>query len=375
MKVICAPDSFKESLSAVQAANAMATGVEWAFPGAMIDRCPVGDGGEGTLDSLLESVEGERIPAVASDVFGREFETSFGSLTGGRVAFVESAAAIGLATIPAGERNVMRSSSFGVGQLIASALDSSPEKVIVGIGGSATNDGGCGMAQALGVQFFDSADGLIKTPISAAMLPDIRRIDATHRSSRLDGIKIVVACDVENPLTGPRGAARIYAAQKGATDTQIALLDDSLRHIADLVRHDMGIDIETTAGAGAAGGLGGGLAAFADAELVSGIDTVLEAVQFGTRVKDADLCLTGEGCLDAQSLEGKACIGVARIASAYKVTTVALVGRIGPGAQRTFQAGISDYVVIGEGLSTEQSIRQAATLLMNAAESVTRKYC
>jgi len=372
--VICAPDSFKESLSAVQAANAMAAGVERASPGARIDRCPVGDGGEGTLESLLESIEGQRVAAVASDVFGRELETNYGSLAGGRIAFVESAAAIGLATIPVGERDVMRSSSFGVGQLISSALDSAAEKVIVGVGGSATNDGGCGMAQALGVRFLDGAGNLIEQPISAAMLPDIRQIDATHRTGRLDGMEIVVACDVENPLTGSHGAAQIYAPQKGASDTQVVLLDDSLQHIADLIRHDLGIDIETNAGAGAAGGLGGGLVAFTGAKLVSGIDTVLEAVQFSARVRDADLCLTGEGCLDAQSLAGKACIGVAKIATAHNVTTVALVGRVGPGAEQTLQAGITEYVAIGEGLSTEQSIRQAATLLTNAAESITRKH-
>jgi len=375
MKVICAPDSFKESLSAVQAANAMAAGVERASPGAMIDRCPVGDGGEGTLESLLDSVNGQRIAAVASNVFGREIETDVGSFAGGQVAFVESAAAIGLTTIPVGERDVMHSSSFGVGQLILSALDSAPQKVIVGVGGSATNDGGCGMAQALGVRFFDGAGDLIEQPISAAMLPDIRRIDATHRTSRLDDIEIVVACDVENPLTGSQGAAQIYAAQKGASDTQVVLLDDSLGHIAELIRHDLAIDIETTTGAGAAGGLGGGLVAFTGAKIVSGIDTVLEAVRFSDRVQDADLCLTGEGCLDTQSLAGKACIGVAKIASAHNVTTVALVGCVGPGAQQTLQAGISEYVAIGEGLSTEQSIRQAATLLTNAAVSITRKYC
>lgn len=372
--MICAPDSFKESLTAVQAAKAMAAGVRRAVPGAEVDRCPVGDGGEGTLESLLESVNGRRVSAVTSDVFGRTIETNFGSLDNGRVAFVESAAAIGLAAIPAGERDVMRSSSFGVGQLILSALDNAPEKVIIGVGGSATNDCGCGMAQALGVRFFDGADHLIEEPISAAMLPDIRRIDAAYRTERLNGIKIVVACDVENPLTGPQGAAHIFAPQKGANDAQVESLDESLRHVAELIRRDIGIDIEAMAGAGAAGGLGGGLIAFAGADVVPGIDIVLEAVQFSARVQNADLCLTGEGCLDAQSLAGKTCLGVAKVASTHKVATVALVGRIGPGATETLIAGITEYVVIGEGLSTEQSIRQAATLLTNAAESITRKY-
>jgi len=375
MKIICAPDSFKESLTAVQAADAMAAGVRHAVPNAEIDKCPVGDGGEGTLEALLESVNGERIAAGTTDVFGQELDAEFALLDDGHVAFIESALAIGLATIPADKRDVMRSSSFGVGELIMSALRRTPGKIIVGIGGSATNEGGCGMAQALGVQFYDGDDKLITRPISAASLPNIRRIDGGVSTGHLKRIKVVVACDVDNPLTGPRGAARVFAPQKGASDEQVAILDESLRHLAGIIRRDLRIDIESIAGAGAAGGLGGGLIAFAGAEVVSGIGTVLEAVGFESRVGDADLCLTGEGCLDAQSLSGKACIGVAKVASAHEVPVVALVGRVGAGASLALDAGITEYMAISEGLSVEQSIHQAATLLRNAAASVTHKYC
>ncbi len=374
MKVICAPDSFKESLTAVQATDAMAAGVRQAVPNAEIDKCPVGDGGEGTLEALLESVNGERIAAGTTDVFGQELDAEFALFDDGHVAFIESALAIGLATIPADKRDVMRSSSFGVGELIMSALRGTPGKIIVGIGGSATNDGGCGMAQALGVQFYDGDDKLIEQPISAASLPIIQRIDEGGSTGQLKRTKVVVACDVDNPLTGPRGAAKVFAPQKGASDEQVVILDESMRHLAGIIRRDLGIDIESIAGAGAAGGLGGGLIAFAGAEVVSGIGTVLEAVGFESRVGDADLCLTGEGCLDAQSMAGKACIGVAQAASAHEVPVVALVGRVGTGASQALDAGITEYMAISEGLSAEQSIRQAATLLRNATASVTHKY-
>jgi len=374
MKVVCAPDTFKESLSAVEAADAMAVGVRRTAPDAEIDRCPIGDGGEGTLESLLESVEGRFVAANVSNAFGQSIDTRFGLLDDGQTAFVESAAAIGLAAIPSDERDVMRSSSFGVGQLVRRAFEHSPAKIVVGIGGSATNDCGCGMAQALGVRFFDAAGNTIESPISAGMLMNICRIDAADSARELKDIDIVVACDVDNPLTGPRGAAYIFAPQKGASESQVALLDDGLRHVAELIRRDLGIDIETVAGAGAAGGLGAGLIAFAGAEAVSGIDTVLEAVRFDERVRNADLCLTGEGCLDAQSLAGKACIGVARVASGHAVPTVVLAGRLGRGASQTLDAGVTEYVAIGNGLSAAQSIRQAAALLANAAAEVTRKY-
>jgi glycerate kinase len=230
------------------------------------------------------------------------------------------------------------------------------------------------MAQALGVHFYDKDDRLVEKSISGGTLTEIHRIDARDAVRQLQGTKIVVACDVRNPLTGPQGAARIFAPQKGASDAEVERLDDGLQRLAELLRRDLGIDIESVPGAGAAGGLGGGLIAFANADIVSGIDTVLSAVNFEERVRDADLCLTGEGRLDAQSLSGKACIGVAGIAANYNVPTVALVGRAGPGASQSLNAGINEYVVIGAGLSVEESIQQAASLLTSAASLVTKKY-
>lgn len=352
----------------------MADGVIHAVPNARVDRCPVGDGGEGTLEALLTSVAGERAAAVVSDSFGQSIDAGFGLLDDGRMAYVESAEAIGLGAIPLHERDVMRASSYGVGQLIVEALQQCRDRVVVGVGGSSSNDGGCGMAQALGARFYDRADRLIEAPLSAVGIPGIARIDAIDVIKQFDGKKIVVACDVVNPLTGPDGAARIFGPQKGASNEQVEELESSMRHLADLLKRDLGVEIESTPGAGAAGGLAGGLLAFADAELVSGIETVLQAVHFSERVRDADLCLTGEGRLDAQSLSGKACLGVAALAARHNVPTVALVGRTGPGASNTLDAGIAEYVVIGEGLSESESIQQAEALLHDAAAATARKY-
>jgi glycerate 2-kinase len=374
MKVICAPDSFKESLSAVDAARAMAKGVHSILDEADIDHCPIGDGGEGTLESLLESVEGRRIVARAADVFGESIETDFGLINDGRVAFVESAAVIGLALKSSGDRDVMRSSSTGVGELILGAANEKPATIVVGVGGSATNDGGCGMAQALGVRFYDFSSKLIERPITGGTLASIARIDASHRIVRLHGISIFVACDVTNPLTGSQGAAAIYAAQKGASIGQLTELDLGLAHLADLIRRDLNIEVENIAGGGAAGGLGAGLVAFTGARVVSGIDTILDAVHFDERIKGADLCLTGEGRLDAQSLAGKACIGVARVANRHGIPVVALVGSATPGTDQIRDTGLAEIVVIGEGLGKDHSIRHAASLLSAATARIAGKY-
>jgi len=376
MKIICAPDSFKESLHAVEAAKAMAAGIRKVFPDAEIDCCPIGDGGEGTLASLLDSISGRRIDTNVADVFGRKIKVDFGVLDfdSDRVAFVESASVIGLAMTSRRDRDVMHASSSGVGEIILHAANEKPARIIVGLGGSATNDGGCGLAQSLGVKFYDAANRLIEKPITGSMLASIGRIDVSERADRLLDIPLTIASDVTNILTGPLGAAAVFAAQKGASNKQIEDLDKGLIHLAELIRRDLGIDVEKLPGGGAAGGLGAGLIAFAGASVVSGIDTVLAAVQFEERVRHADLCLTGEGCLDAQSLAGKACIGVASIAASHDVPVVALVGSTGPGAEHAMDAGITEIITIGEGLSKNDSMQRAAPLLSAAAARIGRKY-
>ena len=374
VRIICAPDSFKGSMTAAAAAQAMAAGIRQAVPDAIIDLCPIADGGEGTLAAFATALPGDVHRINVSGPLGDPVDAAFATFAEGRFAVVESAAAAGLQLIPEQSRDPEKTSSHGVGVLIVSACAAGPQKIIVAIGGSATNDGGCGMAQALGVRFFDQDDRLIEQPVCGGMLNDIARIDATGRLGALAEIEIVVASDVLNPLTGPQGAARIYGPQKGATAEQVARLDSGLANLAGLIRRDLNMDIEMQPGSGAAGGLGGGLVAFAGATITSGIDTVLEAVNFDRRVQGSDLCLTGEGKIDAQSVSGKACIGVARAAGRHGVPTIALVGALGSGAEKCLQAGLKDIVVIGEGLPAEQSIQHAEELIAAAAGEFARKH-
>jgi glycerate kinase len=361
-------------MSAATAAEAMAAGIQKALPDAIIDCCPIADGGEGTLDALTAAMTGNLQRLTVSGPLNDPVEAAFATFTEDSLAVVESAAAAGLQLVPEESRDPAMTSSRGVGELIVAACAAAPRKIIVAVGGSASNDGGCGMAQALGIRFYDRNGDEIDEPLCGGMLSDIARIDARGRLPALRKIEIVVACDVQNPLTGPDGAAFVYGPQKGASHEQIALLDAGLSHLAGLIRRDLNIDIETLPGSGAAGGLGGGLVAFARATVASGIDTVLDAVEFERRVSGAGLCLTGEGQIDAQSVSGKACMGVARAASKHDVATIALVGAIGPGAEQCLAAGLRDYVVIGEGLPAEVSMRQAAVLTADAAGQVARNY-
>ncbi len=361
-------------MTATEAAEAMTAGIGKAVPDAIVDCCPIADGGEGTLAALTTAVAGQFHHVVVSGPLGDPLEARFASFADGSLAVIESAAAIGLQLVPEELRDPARTSSRGVGELIAAACNASPKELIVAVGGSATNDGGCGMAQALGIRFYDGNGAEIREPLCGGMLTDIARIDTTARLKSLGKIKLTVACDVQNSLTGPDGAAFVYAPQKGATADQVSMLDKGLAHLAALIRRDLNIDIENLEGSGAAGGLAGGLVAFAGATIASGIETVLGAVDFEKRVRDCDLCLTGEGNIDAQSVSGKAVMGVVRAALKYDVPTIALVGAAGPGAELCLDAGLRDYVVIGEGLPTDVSIRQAAVLTADAAGQVVRDF-
>lgn len=361
-------------MSATTAAEAMAAGIRQAVPDATIDCCPIADGGEGTLAALTTALPGELHRAIVSGPLGEPLEAAFATFDEGSFAVIESAAAAGLQLVAADSRDPARTSTRGVGELIAVATEGLPRKIIVAVGGSATNDGGCGMAQALGIRFYDSVGDEISEPITGGMLRAIARIDATGRLPALDQIEVVVASDVCNPLTGPDGATYVYGPQKGATNEQLQILETGLAHLAALIRRDLNVDIEMLSGAGAAGGLGGGLVAFANATITSGIETVLDAVEFDRRVSSCDLCLTGEGQIDAQSLSGKACMGVARAAGKHGVPTVALTGTAGAGAEQCLAAGLREIIVIGEGLPAEVSIRQADVLTADAAGQAARDF-
>ena len=265
MKVICAPDSFKESICARDAAEAMASGVRRAWRDAQIDLCPIGDGGEGTVDALVAAWRGRTRLLSVTGPLGTPVDAQWGVSPDGQDAVIEMAAAAGLALVPTERRDPTKTTTFGVGQLIAEACAHGVRQIIVGIGGSATTDGGCGMAQALGVRFHRADGTLIDQPITGQMLASIDRIDVESRRPAPSAVQIVAACDVTNPLTGPNGAAHIYGPQKGATPRQVEQLDAGLKHLAAVIRRDLGADIETTPGAGAVGGLGAGLIAFAGA--------------------------------------------------------------------------------------------------------------
>ena len=374
MKVICAPDSFKESLSASEAAHAMAAGVRAAEPDAEVDLCPIADGGEGTVDALLTATDGEARTTEVIGPLGDPVIARWGLLGQRRnepvTAVIEMAAASGMALIEPNRRDPTVTSTYGTGQLIHAALDAKARRIVLGIGGSATNDGGCGAVGALGGRFIGHGGDSMDLPITGGELHAIHRIDLDGLDERLSQTEIMIACDVTNPLTGPNGAAHIYGPQKGASPDQVLNLDDGLKHLVAVMRRQLGRDVEFMPGAGAAGGMGAGMVAFLAAELKPGVEMVLKAVGFDNRVQGHHLCFTGEGRLDGQSMSGKACLGVAAAAKQQGVETVALVGAVGLEVDRTLKAGLSAVVVIGAGLPPEESMRRAGGLVTHAATQV-----
>jgi len=363
MKIICAPDSFKESISAFDAACAMEKGIRQVCPDAHVEVCPIADGGEGTLQAMVQATSGMYRQCAVTGPLGKPVTAMWGLLGEQEnqplTAVIEMAQAAGLHLVPSELRDPSNTTTYGVGQLIREAFCAGAHRIVMGIGGSCTNDGGAGMAQALGVQFVDRTKSIITKPMTGLMLASVDMIDKTHLDPRIEWTQIIAACDVNNPLTGALGASVVYGPQKGASPAAVELLDEALVYFAELV----GGDDAMQPGAGAAGGLGFGLLAFLDAKLQRGIDLVLDTIGFDQRAMGATLCLTGEGKLDGQSLSGKACLGVAKRANMQGIRTIALVGALGEGAARTLDAGLGAYHVIGPGLSTKESMCQAEKLI------------
>ncbi len=373
MRVVIAPDKFKGSLSASEAAEAMARGVARAAPGATIDRVPMADGGEGTVAALVAATGGSSREATVHGPMGEPMSARFGLLGDGRTAAIEMAAASGLVLVPLDRRDPMVATTRGTGELLLAAVAAGANRVIVGIGGSATNDGGAGLGQALGFRLLDD-EGCELGP-GGGSLGRLARIDASGRRPELDGIEVAVACDVTNPLCGPRGASAVYGPQKGATPAMIEELDANLAHFAAIVERDLGVSIRDLPGSGAAGGLGGGLVAFAGGRLEPGINLVIEAVDLKARLEGADLCLTGEGALDDQSAFGKTAVGVGRLARSLDCPVLALAGSIGPGAEATLDHGLDAYFSICPGpITLDQAMARAGGLLEEAATQVVRAF-
>ncbi|HDQ13890.1 MAG TPA: glycerate kinase [Sediminispirochaeta sp.] len=370
MRILVAPDSFKGSNSSLQVAEAIERGIYRVFSDAEVEKVPVGDGGEGTVEALVAANEGDLISTEVSGPLGQKVQASYGMIDT-TTAVIEMAAASGLTLVPENNRDVKRASTYGTGELILHAIEEGVEEIILSIGGSATNDGGMGMAKALGYRFLDHqgnelADG-------GAALVDLERIDGSKLDPRVKKTKIRVACDVNNPLTGTRGASSVYGPQKGASPKEVDLLDTALTRLAEVVKADLGKDADTVPGAGAAGGLGYGLMVFCDAKLETGIDLVLDAVDFENRLEETDLVITGEGRIDGQTAYGKVPVGVAKRAKKSGIPVLAIVGDIGDGVEEVYERGIDAVMsTVNRAMSLEEAMRRSTELLEDAAERAMR---
>jgi len=371
MNIIVCPDSFKGSLSAVDATEAITQGIRAVLPAAEIVRLPLADGGEGTVEAMVAATGGRYVTREVHDPLLRPVMARFGVLGDDTTAIIEMAAASGLTLVSPEERNPAVTTTLGTGELIKAALDSGCTRVIVGIGGSATNDGGAGMAQALGARLLD-AEGQDLPPGGAA-LERLATIDVSRLDPRVGKTEFLIASDVSNPLIGPQGASAVYGPQKGADPAMVEALDRALAHYAEVVREQLRVEIAEAPGAGAAGGLGGGLMAFLGATMRMGIALVLEAVGFEQYLEAADLVVTGEGKLDTQTAFGKVLSGVGRLAQKHRVPVVALAGTVEADPADLPGLGIQAALPIVPGpVPLEQAMAQAGPWLQQAAEQMMR---
>ncbi|SKC33326.1 Glycerate 2-kinase [Photobacterium piscicola] len=374
MKIIIAPDSYKESLTAMEVATAIEAGFRQVIPTAEYIKLPMADGGEGTVQSLVDASNGTIIEHAVTGPLGTQVNAFFGLMGDGKTAVIEMAAASGLHLVSPDLRNPMLTTSYGTGELILAALDHGVNHIIVGIGGSATNDGGIGMAQALGVQLLDSNGQALK--FGGQALAQLATIDITTVDPRLANIKLEVACDVDNPLCGEKGASQVFGPQKGATPAMVATLDQHLAHYAAIIKQDLGVDIKNTAGAGAAGGMGAALLGLFNAQLRSGIEIVIDAVNLGDIVQDADLVITGEGRIDSQTIHGKTPIGVARTAKQYHKPVIGIAGCLSQDCGVVYDHGIDAvFSVVPAAMSLEQAFSNAAINIELTARNVAAMYC
>lgn len=371
MKIVIAPDSFKESLTALEVANAIERGFKRIFPNAEYVKLPMADGGEGTVQSLVDATRGRLIEAEVTAPLGNQVKSFFGLSGDGKTAIIEMAAASGLHLVPMDERNPCQTTSFGTGELIKQALDLGVQHIILGIGGSATNDGGAGMLQALGLHLLDKNGQSIG--FGGTALSNLAEIQLADLDPRLQHVQIEVACDVNNPLCGERGASAIFGPQKGATPEMVKELDAALAHFAEIADRDCGKQIKEQSGAGAAGGMGGGLLLLPNVQLKAGVQIVLDNLKFAEQVKDADLVITGEGRMDAQSILGKTPIGVARTAKQFNRPVIAIAGCLREDYEVVYEHGIDAVFPIIRNLGDLPTIlKQGEQNLISTAQNVAR---
>lgn len=376
MKILISPDSFKGSLTALQAAQAMESGVLSAKRDLEISEnidiiiIPMADGGEGTVEAVISAVGGKLVSTKAVDPLGREIDSFFGILPD-NTAIIEMAAASGLNLLEAEERNPMITTTYGTGQLIKVALDMGCKNIIIGIGGSATNDGGVGMAQALGIKFLDKEGKQIG--FGGGELYKIDKIDTSNLDSKIKDVNFVVASDVKNPLCGPEGASAIYGPQKGATPEMIEILDKNLEHLAKIIKKDLGKDVKDLPGAGAAGGLGAALLAFLNAQLRPGIEIVMELSNFKEKVENSDIIFTGEGSTDYQTKFGKVPFGVAQIAREYNKPVVCVSGSLLKGYEQLYEYGITAmFSIIDKPMELKEAMERGNELLEKTVSNITK---
>ncbi|MHA6194944.1 glycerate kinase [Pseudomonas wadenswilerensis] len=371
MKIVIAPDSFKDSLSAEGVAAAIAGGIAAVLPQAEVVCCPMADGGEGTMDAIVAACHGEARSLSVRGPLGREVIAQWGWLGESRTAIIEMAQASGLQLLDLDERDACRTSSFGTGQLIGAALDAGAERIILAIGGSATNDAGSGMLRALGLRTFDAQGAELEE--GGLALCKVARLDASGLDPRLASVRLEVAADVDNPLCGANGASAIFGPQKGASPEQVELLDHALGHFADHCAQALGRDVRDFPGCGAAGGMGFAAKAFLDAQFRPGIEVVAELAGLEAAVQGADLVITGEGRFDAQTLRGKTPFGVARVAKRHGVPVVVLAGTLGDGYQELYGHGIDAAFAIASGpMTLQEACSNAAELLAARAGDIIR---
>lgn len=369
--IVLAPDSFKESMTAKEACEAMERGIKKANNNISCIHVPMADGGEGTMQSLVDATNGKVYSLKVVGPLGNEVEAQYGILGDGEIGVLEMASASGIHLVPVEQRNPLVTTTYGTGQIIKACLDHGIKKLLIGIGGSATNDGGAGVIQALGGKMLDKQGD--ELGFGGGELGKLNSIDLTNFDSRIKDVVIEVACDVNNPLCGERGASNVFGPQKGATKEMIGILDDNLKHYGDIIKKQLGKDVVDEPGAGAAGGLGAGLMAFLDGTLKKGIEMVIEYTGLEEKVKNADMVWTGEGSIDFQTQYGKTPLGVATVAKKYHKPVIALAGRVGEGIDVLYEKGIDSIFGIMKGVSSlEEALAKGQENIEKTSKNIIR---
>lgn len=371
MHIVIAPDSYKESLTALQVAESIQRGFSEEFPQAQYTLVPIADGGEGSVDAVIEAMQGQSIEKIVRSPLGSFVNAKYGITGDGKTAVIEMSAASGLMLVPIDKRNPLMTTSYGTGELIADALDKGIKHIILGLGGSATNDGGIGMMQALGVEFYDHNDTPL--PYGAMGLQNLKRIDTSHIHPKINHCHFEIACDVDTVLTGNNGASRIFGPQKGASEEDIEILDQALSRYADVLKDQLDLDVASIHGGGAAGGMGAAAFSFLKGVLRPGVDIILELIDFKSIIEGADLVITGEGRIDEQTIFGKAPIGIAKIAKTQNIPVIGIAGSLGQGAELTGLHGIDAvFSIVNRPCSIEEAYRETADNLVMTARNIAK---